>query len=103
METNLFAGSKKKTYLCIRNSSNINNCFTKASLMVEIGKEIEIRLKQRSLPVSWLADEISCSRANVYKILKKKSIDTDLLVRISKAMDFDFFSIYSVSLLGRES
>ena len=68
--------------------------------MVNIGKEIELRLKQRSLPVSWLAAEISCSRANVYKILRKESIDTNLLFRISKVMDFDFFSLYSASLLG---
>lgn len=68
--------------------------------MVNIGREIELRLKERSLPVSWLACEISCSRANVYKILKKESIDTDLLMRISKAMDFDFFSMYSSVLMG---
>lgn len=44
------------------------------------------------------SSRLSCTRANVYKILEKKSIDTDLLLRISKILDYDFFKLYSKEL-----
>ncbi len=39
----------------------------------------------------WLAKKINCDRTNVYKIFQRPSIDTELLSRISKALDYDFF------------
>lgn len=45
--------------------------------------------------VSWMARRLSCCRTNVYKIYEKKSIDMDLLMRISYLLDYNFFSVYS--------
>lgn len=39
----------------------------------------------------WLAKKINCDRTNIYKIFQRPSIDTELLARISKALDYDFF------------
>lgn len=44
------------------------------------------------------ADKLSYSRANVYKIFEKKSIDTDLLMRISSILEFDFFKEISETI-----
>lgn len=45
-----------------------------------------------------MARQLSCGRANVYKIFEKYSIDTELLMKISVTLDYDFFSLYSREL-----
>lgn len=62
---------------------------------MHIGQEIRRKLEERQQTVVWLAGELSCTRTNVYKIFDKSSIDTELLQRISVALDFNFFSLYS--------
>lgn len=42
-------------------------------------------------PPGWLAKKVNCDRTNIYKIFQRASIDTELLSRISKALDYDFF------------
>ena len=44
------------------------------------------------------SSRLSCTRANAYKIFEKKTIDTDMLLRISKILDYDFFKLYSKEL-----
>ena len=67
--------------------------------MVHIGKLIKQELEtQERPPPSWLARKISCERPNVYNIFERKSLDTDLLFQISKALDKDFFAILSQEL-----
>lgn len=63
--------------------------------MLHIGKLIRQKMEERHKTVVWLAKHLSCTRANVYKILDKYSIDTEALSKISQALDFDFFSLYS--------
>ena len=62
------------------------------------GELIRQILKKRKRTVVWFAEELSCSRTNVYKIFGKHSIDTYDLLRISKILDYDFFEIYSQEL-----
>lgn len=64
---------------------------------IHIGREIKnvLRLQRRS--VSWLAKQICCDRTNVYKIFAKSSIDTQLLMRVSKALSYDFFEYLSIN------
>ena len=40
-------------------------------------------------------DELAYTRVNVYKIFEKKSLDTDLLMRISVILGTNFFQPYS--------
>ena len=63
-----------------------------------IGELIRQILKKRKRTVVWFAEELSCSRTNVYKIFGKHSIDTYDLLRISKILEYDFFEIYSQEL-----
>lgn len=60
-------------------------------IKVHIGTLIGDELRRQHRPAAWLAQEINCDRTNVYKILRKGSIDTELLCRISLALDHDFF------------
>ena len=66
--------------------------------MIPIGRLIQEKLEERGLTAAWLADQIPCGRANVYKIFNKHSIDTEMLRRISIVLDFDFFQYYSQQL-----
>ena len=60
---------------------------------IHIGHLIEAQLKRDERSVSWLARQIPCTRNHVYKIFRKPSLDCALLLRISKAMQFNFFQI----------
>lgn len=68
---------------------------------VTIGTIIRSKLKERRHTVVWFAEQLGCSRTNVYKIFAKPSIDTEELFKISKILDFDFFKAYSEKLSCR--
>lgn len=62
---------------------------------IHIGKLIYSYLKQHGQSVSFLARELGCKREQCYRIFAKKSIDTDLLLRISKILRHNFFDYYT--------
>ena len=62
--------------------------------MVHIGNLIRQTLKERGYTVVWFAAQLAYTRVNVYKIFEKKSLDTDLLMRISVILDTNFFKPY---------
>ena len=59
---------------------------------MDIGRRIQQIVKERSISVSVLADALCCTRKHVYKIFQKKSLNTDLLLKISEALAYDFFA-----------
>ena len=65
---------------------------------IVIGKIIEEELRRQERTVTWLSRKIHCDRRNVYDIFSRSSIDTDLLYRISIALNTDFFSYFSLNL-----
>lgn len=67
-------------------------------MVVPIGKLIKEKLEEKGLSAMWLAERVPCSRANIYKVFNKSSVDTELLLRISLLLDFDFFQYYTQSL-----
>lgn len=62
--------------------------------MVEIGKLIKKKLRERGMSNAEFARRINTHVRNVYDIFKRKSLDTELLKKIGKVMDFDFFNYY---------
>ncbi len=65
--------------------------------MIHIGQEIKAVLDQQGRKISWFADKLYCDRTNVYNIFKRPSIDTELLLRISLTLNFNFFSLYDTT------
>lgn len=63
-----------------------------------IGRIIENELRRQERSVTWLSRKIHCDRRNVYDIFRRADIDTNLLYRISVALNTDFFKFYSMSL-----
>ena len=58
---------------------------------IHIGHLIREQLKADQRSASWLAREIGCTRNHVYKIFNRPSLDADLILKISIAMNFNFF------------
>ena len=72
---------------------------------IHIGHLVQAQLKADQRSASWLAREIGCTRNHVYKIFNRPSLDADLILRISIAMNFisiamnfNFFQYYSAEV-----
>lgn len=61
---------------------------------LHIGSEIRKVMQERGITPDWLAQQISTSRRNLYDILNREEISTKQLADFSKALDFDFFSLF---------
>ena len=68
--------------------------------MIHIGKLIEEEMMRQERTPAWLARKINCARPNVYYIFRQESLNTDLLLRISQALKYDFFQYYSNEVYG---
>lgn len=69
---------------------------------IHVGQEIRRRLEEKNCTVVWLAHQLSCSRTNMYKIFEKPHLDSEMLQRISVALDYDFFALLSYQLRKEE-
>ena len=63
--------------------------------MVHIGEAKKSELLRQERSISWLARKLYCDRSNVYDIFQRRSIDTDLLLRISLVLKRNFFELYT--------
>ncbi len=77
--------------------SDASSSPTKAKEFV-IGKRIKEVLAEEGRTVTWLAQQMGCSREYLYKVFSRTWISTDLLVTISEAMRHDFFKDFSRTL-----
>ena len=65
---------------------------------VNIGKIIEEELRRQERTVTWLSRKIHCDRRNVYDIFSRPCSNTDLLYKLSLALNTDFFAYFSANL-----
>ncbi|MBL4652294.1 MAG: helix-turn-helix domain-containing protein [Flavobacteriales bacterium] len=66
-------------------------------MKVHIGVRIKEVIRNKNISVSEFAKEINYSRRNIYSIFTKESIDTNLLNKISKSLDHNFFAELSAT------
>jgi len=57
---------------------------------IHIGEIIRAKLREKSMTVTEFARRINTERSNAHHILRRKSLDTEFLITISKALDYDF-------------
>ena len=67
-------------------------------LMIHIGEEIQELLRKKRMKVVDFSRKIDTNRNNSYDIFSRKSIDTNLLLKISEVLEFDFFRLYSIPI-----
>lgn len=60
-----------------------------------IGKLIKEELARQGRSITWLAAQLGYSRQHVYKLFRRQWIYTDLLLKISDLLDYDFFKCFS--------
>lgn len=63
---------------------------------VHIGKKIKEEVYRQRISITEFARWISRSRNVVYDIFERESVDTELLHKIGRVLNCDFFSLYSV-------
>ena len=68
-------------------------------MQIHIGNLIRDELHRQGRTNQWLADQLSVERSTVQRLFNKPSIDTLLLLRISKILNKDMFVYYSQAFL----
>ena len=63
-------------------------------MAIHIGSIIKDVLKTKKMDVAEFSKKINYTRGNAYKIFNKKSIDTDLLIKIGKVLGQNLFFNY---------
>lgn len=63
-------------------------------MSIHIGKLIKEKAKSKRLSQEAIGKMINTTKQNVGNIFRRKSIDTDLLLKISEALEFNFFEYY---------
>ena len=58
---------------------------------LHIGQLIKTVFERSGMTVSDFARQLNCERTNVYTIFKRRTIDVELLVNISKVLEYNFF------------
>jgi len=61
---------------------------------IHIGKIIKKKMVEKSMTIAELARRIDRERTTVYDIFRRKSLDTELLIKISDALEYDFHQVY---------
>jgi hypothetical protein len=69
-------------------------------MIINIGEKIRQRAKELRIGPTEFAKMISSTKQNIYSIYSRKSLDTQLLTKISQALEFDFFRYYTTSDLN---
>ena len=62
---------------------------------IEIGQKIKEIFDNRQIKLTDFADELGTVRQNVYRIFKKRHLDTGLLLKISQVLNHNFFQYYA--------
>ena len=65
---------------------------------LHIGQMVERELRQQRRSVAWFASQLFCDRTNAYKLLKRRNIDIEQLIRISVILDHNFFDEIASSI-----
>lgn len=66
---------------------------------IQIGQLIEALVLEKSIEEDRICNFLKVNESELEKMYQSKSIDTDLLLRWSKLLEYDFFRIYSQHLL----
>jgi len=78
----------------------MNELLNKKLLKIHIGSLIKTELERQERTVSWFARKLSCDRSNIYKLFKRSTIDTGLLLKVSAVLHYNFFDLYKAEASG---
>jgi hypothetical protein len=67
--------------------------------VIHIGKAIKELVDQKEIAIERICNFLSRDEDFVNNVYESKSIDTDILLRWSKLLEYDFFRLYSSHLI----
>ncbi len=59
--------------------------------MIHIGQSIQMVLRNKGKSVTWLADQLGYTRANIYKIFLRNNLEYILIRNVSLLLEHNFF------------
>ncbi len=66
---------------------------------LHIGNLIYNRVKERQVEMLRICNFLGCNEKDALQMFKAKSLDTEVLLRWSKLLEYDFFRLYSQHLI----
>lgn len=66
---------------------------------IHIGQLIEKRVSEKEIEVIRIGKFLNCTESEIAEMYKSKDLSTEILLRWSKLLEYDFFRIYSQHLL----
>ena len=60
-------------------------------MKIHFGQLIKEEFDRQGRRAMWLAAELNCNRSNVYSIFSRENIDAQMLIKLSQALDHNFF------------
>lgn len=60
-----------------------------------IGQEVKKIVKKRGFTVEEMASALNVSKPNIFDIYRRQTIDTGLLERLCKVLNYNFFQYYA--------
>lgn len=66
---------------------------------INIGECIQTRVKEAEIPIERICNFLKVDQKAVLEMYTKDSLDTEILLRWSKLLEYDFFRLYSQHLI----
>ena len=66
---------------------------------IHIGKMLKIAVTDCGIEMSRICNSFKCSEETIKKMYQSKSLDTDIVLKWSKLLEYDFFRIYTQHLI----
>jgi len=58
---------------------------------IHFGQLIKEEFDRQGRRAMWLAAVLNCNRSNIYSIFQRENIDAQMLIKLSQALDHNFF------------
>lgn len=66
---------------------------------IHIGRMIEQLVKEKNISSDRVCKFLNCTKTELLKMYGEESLDTNILLKFSKLLEYDFFRIYSHHLI----
>lgn len=66
---------------------------------IHIGQMIEKRITESGIEMSRICNFLKCSEEEIKEMYAQKNLPTDILLKWSKLLEYDFFRVYSQHLI----
>ncbi|QIG89339.1 helix-turn-helix domain-containing protein [Chryseobacterium sp. POL2] len=66
---------------------------------IHIGQMMKTKVTESGIEISRICNFLKCSEEHISEMYESKSLDTELLLKWSKLLDYDFFRVYTQHLI----